>query len=651
MASSLCVRSSLVALLGLTISLARAHASPQASPTGPHAAAVGSPVPLGERPSWSEFALPADFQGPGSVYCLGTSMYFQTPTHVYLWSSITSRWTVLAVSATAQVTQFNDYITILDGPTVHAYATRTGVATLRLPATPQLLNGSPSSNWLSIAVLGTEAWAFGAFDGQWHHRQLAGPPANVTISSTTGVFTDGVSVYGVSAYHGEIVAAPIPAGATLTVGGDVAVARTASAIAGFSAHTGRWESIAAANANPLVVERGYAMYADASDLIAFSACTGDFVRRPIAAGYSFSPGRYVAAVRVGNDVLGYSSGQNTFALRTFASTPAVTVDDEVLAVSDVVGVTAFSVVTGAFSAMVPGTYSLSTNDAMVWIDDQVQRRAYCSITGKWVAPPIAPGATVQTVLMRNVVVLADAQGYHAFSGRTGEWVSQSTTTPFAFTGPNTSDLFAAFDGTRTRVFDPILARWATIQTTSPIQSHDLWRQTLVGFDGQTAVGFSLLGNGWKTTAVQGNFARLDANDAAGFVLTDSHAYGYAAHGSLSTLSRYPEFSRLQPIGVPLRLTQVAPPGSFVTAILARESTYRPTPFGTLFLDPATVFARVPLGIVPAEGVLDVPLDLSQAPWSTSVPGLRGSAVHVQTRVKPPLGATQWLSNAIAPVLL
>lgn len=651
MASSLCVRSSLVALLGLTISLAPAQASPQASPSGPHAPAFESPVPLGERPNWTEFALPADFQGPGSVFCLGTSMYFQTPTHVYLWSSITSRWTVLAVSATAQVTQFNDYITILDGPTVHAYATRTGVATLHLPSTPQLLNGSPSSNWLSIAVLGAEAWAFGAFDGRWHHRQLAGPPANVTISSTTGLFTDGASVYGVSAYYGEIVAASIAPTAMLTVGGDMAVARTSAAIAGFSAHTGRWESIDAVNANPLVVERGYAMYADATGLIAFSACTGDFVRQPIAPGYTFSPGRYVAAMRVGNDVLGYSSGQNTFALRTFASTPAVTVDDEVLAVSDVLGVTGFSVVTGAFSATVPGTYSLSTNDAMLWVSDTVRGFAYSSITGKWIAPPVPPGPSVQASVLRNVVVLADAQGYHAFSGRTGEWISQPTTTPFVYTGPNSSDLFVAFDGARTHAFDPILARWATVQTASPVQSHDLWRQTMVGITGQSAIGFSLLSNEWKATPVQGAFARLDANDAAGFVLTDSHVYGYAAHGSLSTLSRYPEFSRLQPIGVPLRLTQVAPPGSFVTAILARESTYRPTPFGTLFVDPATVFARVPIGFVPAEGVLEHPLDLLQAPWGTSTSTLCGSAVHVQTLVKPPLGAPSWLANSIAPVVL
>lgn len=636
MGSSLQLRSLAFALLGVLSTSLRAPAAPAA-----HGRASS-----GERPSWVEQALPSNFTGAGSVKALGTNVYFQTPTHVHLWSAITTHWTAVPVSATAQVTQFNAFVTIEDGATIHAFATRTGVVdTLHLPATPQVFHGPVSSCWISIAVLGTDAWSFGAFDGTWHHQVLLGASPNVLISQTAGVLSDGVNVYGVSAYFGDLVPSPAPASATLSAGGDCVTAWTPASVAGFSAHTNEWAVEALSSSTTLANERGYSMYADGSDLLAYSACTGTFARYPIAPGFTFIAGRYVGAARVGDDVIAYSSGQNSFAARTFSSPPVVTVDDEVLAVTDLSGVTAFSVATGSFSNLAAGTFfSVQTNDAVVWIDDGVQGRAYCAVTGDWIPAPVTT-ASAQASVMRNVVVLATAQGYHAFSGRTGAWISRGTSHPFSFSAPNSSDLFVAFDGIQTLVFDPVIVRWASIRTAAPVQNQDVWRQTFVGFDGNVALGFGLMNNAWSSIATRGTFQALDANSSCGFVLTSSHVYAYSAHGSLSTLSRFPEFSRLQPIAAPLRLIQTAQPGSRVVALLAHAAAYEPRlPFGTLFIDPATVFLRVRLGTVPARGVLDVPLDLS------GIPGLAGTSVHIQTIVTPPHGP-QWAANSIAPIVL
>ncbi|MBK7645339.1 MAG: hypothetical protein IPJ19_20265 [Planctomycetes bacterium] len=617
-----------------------------AAPCARAAQQAAHPAALFERPSWAELALPADFAGTGSVRALGTSVVFQTPSHVYLWSAITARWTAVPVSAAALVTQFNAYVTIEDGASVHAFATRTGVVeTLQLSSAPQLFHGPTSSCWLTIAALGDEAWCFGAFDGHWRHRALLGPLAGPVISQTAGVFSDGAHLYGASAYTGEIVQSPLDAGASYDVGGDEAVAWDASSVAGFSAHTGAWALAALPNPVPLAIERGYAMFAAGGQLLAFSACTGGFAGAGVAPGYAFSAGRYVAAAQSGNDVLAYSSGQNLFRLRSFASAPALALDDEVLALSDAAGVTAFSVVTGDFSATVAGSFSVQTNDALVWIDDGAQGHAFSAVEGSWSPAPIALGPSVQVALLRNAVVLADAQGYQAFSGRSGAWFAHPVASAFQFAGPSSGDLFAAFDGLETSVFDPVIGRWASVATAAPLQALDIWRQALVAFDGSRALGFGLMNNAWSTARVKGSFTQLDANSSCGYLLTSSHVYAYSAHGSLTTLSRFPEFARLQPIGSPLRLLQVAPAGSQVSAVLAHEAGYMPLPSGTLFVDPASVFLQLPLGTVPASGVLDFPLDLS------GMPGLSGTAVHVQTFVTPPGGAPRWIANSIAPIVL
>ncbi|MCB9914866.1 MAG: hypothetical protein H6828_06905 [Planctomycetes bacterium] len=606
-------------------------------------------VPLGafgaERPQWSSMPLPGDFQGVGTVSTLGTSFVMQTPSTVWLWSAVTGEFTALPASPSAFVTQFNAFVLIEDGNTVHGYSTRTGqVDSLTLGAPPTLHHASTSSCWMAVAELGTDVWVFGAFDGQWRHQALAAPAPSVSVTQTAAVVDDGTTMYGVSTYFGDWVPTPSMPGATLDLQGDLAVAYTSTEVRGFSAHTSTWSTQALANGVNLTTQRGYAMFQDGDDLVAYSPCTASFTTLNAPAGATFDAGRYVGAASLGSEVWGYSSGRNTFAHRTCASAPLIELDDEVLLVQDSAGTVGFSVVTGAFSALVPGALPTTHTDCMLFLEDANEAWAYSPMQGTWSAAPIAGAGTISHVF-RDVAVLQDATGCYAFSGRTGAWVYQAMGAGVQIGGSSSSDLFVAFDGALTHVFDPVLGRWATTAGGNQAANFDVWRLTFVGYVGGTAYGYSLFDNEWSPMQTQGALQALDANSSCGFVQTDTHVYAYSALGSLSTLARFPEFSRLQPLGAPLRLVQAAPPGSTVRAFFATEGDVLPWgPFGTLYVDPTKIRRELGLGTVPASGVLDVSLHLPDAA------SLHGLQLHVQCLVTPPGGAP-YLTNAIVPVLL
>lgn len=626
------------------------------SPAG--AQVVGNPVPrsplaadatqLEAGPSgWDELALPPNFQGQSSVRSLGTSVTMQTQSHVYLWSAITRAWTIVPVAPGAQVIQFNAFVLVVDGTTLHGYATRTGkLETLTLAAVPTLHHASVSSCWMALAEVGTDLWAFGAFDGTWHHQTLALPGPEVVVGQTVAMVRDGGDIYGVSANVGDFVPGPsLQAGSSVRANGDVGIAWDSQQVVGFSAHLNRWASQSLPAAQLLSHQRGYAMFEGAGDLWAYSPCTGDFVSVQPPAGYQLDAGRYVALVESGGpDVVAYSSGQNRFVARTLQSAPQVDVNDEVLLVQDSTGVLGFSVVRGEFSQLLPGTYSTNTNAAMVWAENGAQGFALNLVEGTW-SDPLVLTSQSQRQVLRNVVVVADTAGYQALSGRHGKWHSQACQTSFQFLAPTSGDVFVALDGVRSYLFDPVLDRWSGTVHGPAWTDHDVWRQTIVAFDGRALQGFGLMNNVWSSRAIRGNFVGLDANSSCGYALTDTHLYTYSAHGSLSTFSRFPEFSRLQPIAAPLHLLQTAPAGSQVFVTMGLRPTFQLyASLGMLFVDPTSVVRRFPMGTVPADGWIDFVLPLGAAS------ALRGRPLHIQTLVIEPSGRA-WLGNSVAPILL
>ncbi|MBI4880762.1 MAG: hypothetical protein HY812_14060 [Planctomycetes bacterium] len=590
-----------------------------------------------DGPYWVEIALPAGIASP--VKGVGTLVVFQTASDVHLWSAITRQWTVVPVSGSAYVSQFNAYAIIEDGCTVHGYATRTGVVdTLTLAAPPVVHSGSPSSCWLSIAQLGSDLYSFGAFHGRFEHLAAASPAASVTINQTTGVVYDGVNAYGVSAYHGDFVPTPAAGAVFPSASGDVGIADDAATARGFSAHTNAWAVTAFPNPTGGILKRGYALYTSGQNVLAFSGYTGSFVSFTAAtSGYYLQTDTNVAAVIDGNDVACYAAGINVFANQTFAA-PQVMLEDDFALVIEPSALTAFSGVTGSYAAPLAGSFTLGTNEAVAWADGPSGSYAYSVVQNAWSA---APSASTAVSVLRNAVVQMDAAGCHGFSGRSGTWAFQPSSTPFVYEAHAGGDVFVGLEGNTMRVFDPILLRWEEVTTAAPA-SLDLWRQTVVGTDGVNAYGVGLMNSEWDQIPLKGNLVKFDANSSCGFVETDTHLYTYTAHGSFSTLSRWPEFTRFQPKGVDLRLIQAAPAGSSVLMFVGFAPAYIPAGgLGALFIDPSLLLI-IGLGSVPPSGVLDLAVPVP------NLPALNGVAVHMQNGVVSPSGV-QWLTSAIAPV--
>lgn len=625
------------------VALTRAQAPFPAASTSSGAPSTGATQARGtdaDGAKWTDLALPPDFNG--SVTMLGTSGVLQTSSAVHLWSALRREWTVVPVSSGAGVLQFNDYVTIEDGNTLHGWATRTGVVdTLVLAAPPVVTIGSQSSNWVSIAVLGADAWGFAAFDGKWVHQSLASAAPTVSVTQLTGLVRDGATVYGFSGYHGSFVPL-VPTGVpTIATNGDVGIARTPTEVYGFSAHTNTWSSHAFSSGSQLVHERGYALFADGPNVLAYSGCTGAFATQQMSgAPVSLTSGRYVAAVRVGNEVASYSAGVNAFDARIFAG-PTVKASDEMLVVADAAGVTGFSCVKGAYSDPVAGAFASTVREATAWLAGAGAGYAYSPLTNQWsLCPYPNPSATV----LRNAIVVTTSNGYFGFSGRNGDWTFHPSSSPTTALAPTSGDLFLGLEGPRVHAFDPLLSRWSSVTMQAPAVASDVWRQTAVLHDGSFAHGFSLMNHAWESHALEGAAQFLDANDACGAVLTSTHVHTYSGHGSLSTTSRWPEFSRIQPLAAALPLHQVAPPGTSVTRIaslsLAAQSLGA---LGLQLVDPSQLVSIEPAGVVPASGLLESELDLSRAAR------LGGLALHVQDLLVAPSGKA-WLSSAVSPVL-
>ncbi|MEZ6014207.1 MAG: hypothetical protein R3F49_03770 [Planctomycetota bacterium] len=582
----------------------------------------------------------------GTVRSIGTTVTVQTSAEIYFWSAITRQWTVLAVGPAAVMTQFNAYCLVVDGNTVHGYASRLGsVETLQLAAPPQVYSGPVTSGWVSVVASGSDAYAFGAMNGRWVHQALTAPPTNVQITAMTGYVEDGATLYGVSAYLGTFTPTPAVPGATLQVSGEVAVAWSPTEVASYSSHHGTWARRSMIAGQQLGIGRGYVWFEDAGEAVAFSAATAAFATAPMTTGAAVQTGNYVGALVSGQDVLAYSSGPGAFAARTFQGAVTVSTDDEVLVVQDAAGATGFSVAHDDFSPTLAGNFVVTLNDAVGYAEGAGVGYGYSLLTNDWsAAQTLAPGAQVN--LQRNIVVIADGSGYSAFSGRTGRWTSIATGVAYDFAAPSSGDTFIAYDGARALAFDPTLDRFAEVAAPTPFQASDVFRTVCIGLDAVGRLhGYGLMSHEWTTVVPQGTFVQLDASSSCGYALTSTHLYPFSAHGSLSSLSRFPEFSRIQPIGAPLRLLQVGAPGSSVIGVFGLGAAYLPgQAYGTLYLDPTMILRRLPLGIIQGNGLLDESLDLSAAA------ALRGTALHIQCLVTPPIGQP-WLSNLIAPVLL
>jgi hypothetical protein len=302
---------------------------------------------------------------------------------------------------------------------------------------------------------------------------------------------------------------------------------------------------------------------------------------------------------------------------------------------------AFSGVTGTFAPPLTGLFTIAGNEDVAFATG-TPSYAYSPIQNAWTAAPA--GTPLAVSYIRNGVIRTRSNGYDGFCARTGTWSSVNTTGPTSVSFLTTGATFCVYDSTTIGVFDSRLGRWsATPTVTTPAVS--IWRFTLLANDGANAYGFAMTNNVWESIPLASPPIQMVANDSVGFVRTSTQIHMYSSLGSLSTVSRYPEFSRMQPRGSLIRYMQIGPPGAHVTAALATAGDYAPLPpLGTAFIDLNTLVGTVDLGTIPGNGVLDLSFLIPNDP------ALNNRALYLQDLIVPVSGSP-YVTNSMSPIVM
>jgi hypothetical protein len=600
----------------------------------------------GEGSHWNTIPLPA---GTQALRAMGTTVTVKTPTRIQIYSAILRRWTVLPVSATAVLATHNAYATVEDGTQVHGWASRIGkVSSITVGATRKVIPGPASANWVTVVHDGTKVWAFSAFHGKWAALTVKKSAPTIAVGQMCAVVQDGFQAYGFSVYHGTWVPTLAP-GATVAVTaiGTVGMANSPTVIRGFAAGTNTWASHTVASTTNVTMGRGYALITNGNKVTAFSGFRANFSTYTApASGFGLIARRNTAAIAHGNTVACYAATQGSFQT-TSMTTPVVDANSELLVISSTSDkrVVGFSGVTGRFSAPLSGTYTISTDESAAFAKSATSSWAYSPILDRWIKN--TQGVFTAVTLMRNSVVLSHPWGFSGLSTRTGRWVRLVASKSATLQGPRRGRgaLLAVVDGAKVHAWDSRLSRWATVTaTTTPKTNLAIFRVVAIGENGSTGYGFGLFENVWDTVQIQGTVKSFKASSACGYIETNTHLHIFTSHGSLSTLSRFPEFSRFLLRGSNLRMIQVAPARSLAVSLLGFGPGFTQTTLGTLFLDPT--LPLLPLGgaVVPADGRLDTLLPIRNDP------SLRGKILNIQDFILPP-NRIPYLTNSIAPVIV
>ncbi len=600
----------------------------------------------GEGSHWNTIPLPA---GTPAIRAMGTTVTVKTSTRVQIYSAILRRWTVLPISSSAVLATHNAYAIIEDGTKAHGWASRIGrVSTITVSPTRKVIPGPSSANWITVVHDGTKVWAFSAFHGKWVPLTVKKAAPAISVGQLCAVVQDGVNAYGFSVYHGTWVSTLAPgSGLTVKAEGTVGLANSATVIRGFAAGTNTWANKTVKSTASLTMGRGYAMFTNGAEATAFSGFRAKFATyKAPATGFQLIAKRNTAAILTGSTVACYAATQGSFKT-TKMTTPTVNANSELAIVSSTADkrVLGFSGVTGNFSAPLSGTYTIQTDEAAAFAQGTGASYAYSPILDRWIKN--TQGVFTAATLMRNSVVLTHTWGYSALSARHGNWIRLVTSKGSALVGPRRGRgaLLAVTDGTSLHAWDSRLSRWDTVtMTTSPKTNLAIFRVVAIGENGSTGFGFGLFQNEWETVQIQGKVVSFKASSACGYIETSTHLHISTSHGTLSTLSRFPEFSRFLLRGSKLRMIQVAPAQSLAISLLGSGVGYTQTPIVTLFIDPLRPILPLSGSVVPADGRLDTSIPVPNDP------ALRGVILNIQNLVVPPT-RKPYFTNSIAAVIV
>ncbi|MBK6939037.1 MAG: hypothetical protein IPH13_02370 [Planctomycetes bacterium] len=596
--------------------------------------------------NWTTLTLPPNqISIPNSI---GTTVTFMTTTDAWLYSGITKEWTVLPVSNPSPIFQANDYCIIQDGNLIHGFASHTGkVDTITTSGSATMVSGPASSSWVTLVADGTTLYGFGGFHGKWESVTLSQPNPTLVANRLIGLALDGSTVWGLSAHHGTFVPVAADLAALLTVvgEGEAATASSPGVFRGFSAQQNTWATQAVPVGALSFQKNEYAMLWSGNQAWGYSGLTGTMASHTASAPIvNIDGAEGVAGFVDGTDVVCYSSGRGQFVSRP-AVAPSFYFDYHFAFVFESGSVTPFSALTGQYGATLPGTYSVTANDAVAYLDSATGDYAYSPVLNTFAVAPLSNPTSVSCV--RDSVVLGHSSGYEAYSARHGTWVSLATSLIGSFQAPTSGATFAAIDGVgeTVHVFDARLNRWATVSGQGPL-TIKISRHTIMAHDGTTGFGFGQPSGEWYSVPLTQAPSKFDTASSIGALTHGSELSVYSVQGSFAYTGRYPEFTQAINLGNTLRLHQVAPPGSNLLLLLGVQPAYidMGTTLGHLYIDPS-FFVVIPWPVaVDGDGILDMDIAMPNNPI------IIGLQPQLQNYVIPPAGADPWLSSSVAPVL-
>ncbi len=596
----------------------------------------------GEGSHWNTIPLA---MGTGRVQGMGTSVTVQKSNEVLFYSGILRQWTSIPVSANAKVSTHNAYAIVEDGNKVFGWSSRLGkIDSIAVSPSRKVLPGPLSANWVTLVQDGSKVYGFSAFRGKFTSISVGSSTPAISVGQLCAVVHDGVRAFGFGVGSGKWTVTPaVGKSMNLVTSGNVGLVMSAKTAFAFSGGRNTWSMISlASTANP-TLGRGYALWINGQQVTAFSGHLGK-VSSFIAKGTpTLAFGRHVAGIVDGDRVACYAATQTGFRILNM-KTPILQSQSELLVISSVAEkkVIGFSGVTGRFSPALKGSFVLSLNEAVAYAKGTPFSYAYSPILDRWVRSPELLASKV--TLLRNSVVETRPGGFTAFSVRSSQWAKQNASASASMVLPRRGrgSLLLITDGTSVHVWDSKLARWASVRTGTKRQIA-MYRVITLVEDGVNAYGFGLFNNRWDTVSLQGPVQAIRANSSIGFIQTAKQLHVFSANGSLSRISRFPEFSRFQLRGTNLRLIQQGPGNSVAVTLLGSGAGLTRTPLGTLFLNPLLPLFVLGATPIPADARLDLSLPIP------ADPSLSGRALHLQNLIVPPSNLP-YLTNSVVPII-
>lgn len=608
--------------------------------------ALISPLHAGDLSNWVTIPMPSDLTvAPTSR---GTTAAFQTTSAMHLFSGITKHWTTLPVASVDFFEQYHSYVIVRDGTHLHGFSARTGVVdSVTVSPAVQLYNGPINSSWVTIAIDGTQAYAFSGFRGKWNALTLSAPNPSVVATGLCGMIRDGSTLYGFGAHQGYFQSLPADPQAVLAATVEVATAHSPTVFRAFSAQHNSWITAPVASTVSAQIRNSLAFLVQGNQLLAYSGLTGTLAsytaQQPIG---GVNAETAVIALVDGSNAVCFGAGRGAFAILPLPnSTPPSFVSDDEFVVVQHNGLNIpFSSQLGSFGPALPGDFEILTNDVIGFADSATADYAYSPLLNDWFqAPPVTQfGAPA---LVRSAVAVPHTGGYLAFSARHGAWVNQSTTLLGNYQAKPNGGTFLAIDGVNlAHVFDARLGRFESVAGPLPI-TFDTFRNTAIGYDSQKAYGFGQPTGRWDEVALNSPVTALEVKTSIAVLQTATDIHVYSAKGSLSQEGRFPEFFLAIQLGNTLRLAQAGTPNSALMMLVGAKPAHQLVNLltGYLDIDPSSL-AIFPLGqTIGPSGLLEIDLPLPQSPV------LVGIQPQIQNVVLPPTGDL-YLSTSVSPVL-